>query len=402
MRISTNQMHHQGVRAIGDGQARVGKVQSQLSSGQRILSPSDDPAGSARFLELRQQVVANTQYQKNLTLAVGQLALEESVLKGSGDVLQRARELTVQANNAPLTTENRRSIAQEVRQLLNQLQDLANTKDGNGDYLFAGYQTRAAPFALTAGGVEYQGDQGQRLLQVGPSRQVAVSDSGDDIFMQVRNGNGHFSVALDPANTGTGNIDLGSVTDVQLFTSHNYRIEFTAADTFDVYDEDLPPPNAVLTGQVYVDGQAINFDGMQTMISGEPQAGDRFYIRPSANQDIFTTLQTLASALEAPANTPASQAQLNQTLADTLADLDQGLTHLADVRGRIGARLNALDAQDQANQEFDLRMRKIIADIDGFDYAEAATRLNEELLALQVAQQSFVKIQGLSLFNYLR
>lgn len=403
MRISTNQMYAQGVRAVVDLQSEVANVQQQLGSGRRILKPSDDPVSSARLLELRQQVEATGQYQKNLTMAIGRLAVEESALQGAGTVLQRARELAVQGNNAPLTDADRRSIALEVRQLLGQLFDLANTKDGNNEYLFAGYKTSIQPFAhASGGGISYQGDYGQRLLQVGPTRQVAVGDSGAEVFLHVAKGIGSFTNTADPANTGTGVLGVATVTDITAYKSHSYRIQFTAANTFDVYDDDLPAPNAVLTGQTYVDGQAISFNGIETTITGVPAAGDQFTLRPVGKQDLFTNLENLAKALEAPANTEAERALLNQSMDEALVNLDEGISHLADVRARVGARLNALDTQDEANQEFTLRMKQIISDLDDLDYAEAASRLNQGLLILQAAQQSFVKIQGLSLFNYLR
>ena len=401
MRISTAQLYTQGVQAIDKSQVEVAKAQQQISSGHRLLSPADDPVASTQVQGLREQIAITAQYQQNITLATGRLSIEDSTLQAVGDVLQRARELAVQGNNAALSASDRSSIAQEVCQLGDQLQGLANAKDDSGRYLFAGAKIQTEPFVKDgAGGIIYQGDQGQRLLQAGPSRQVVVGDSGAEVFQQIRNGNGRFSVAAAAANTGSGTIAVGSVTDPTAFQAHSYRIEFTAADTFDVIDETTTTP--VLSGQTYRDGQAIQFNGLATAISGTPASCDRFTIQPAVNQDLFTTLKKLADTLAAPAATPASSAQLSQSLDNTLADLDQGINHLEEVRGRVGARLNALDSQDSANQAFSLHLQQTLSDVDGLDYAEAATRLNGGLVALQAAQQSFVRIQDLSLFNYLR
>ena len=110
----------------------------------------------------------------------------------------------------------------------------------------------------------------------------------------------------------------------------------------------------------------------------------------------------MATALETGGGTPAKGAQLNQALANGLAELDQGLDHLAGARARVGARLNALEEQENANGDFAVHLQQTIDDVGGLDYAEAATRLSQETFVLQVAQQSFLRIQNLSLFNYMR
>jgi flagellar hook-associated protein 3 FlgL len=401
MRIATSQLYQQSLRAMAERQAEVSKVQQQLSRGHRLLSPQDDPVASSRLLELHQQIAVTEQYQRNITLATGRLSVEESALQSAEEVLQRARELAVRGHNAALSGSDRKSMAQEVRQLSSQLLTWANTQEGNGEYLFAGFKVRGQPFVLaSAGEVAYQGDQGQRQVAIGPSRQVAVGDSGAEVFQLIRNGNGSFSVAAETANTGSGTLAIGSVTDPAAFQAHTYRIEFTSADTFDVLDEDSGA--TMLANQTYGDGQAIQFAGLQTAISGIPASGDRFTIQPAVHQDLFTTLEKLATALEAPAATPAQGAQRDQSMANSLADLDQGLDHVLAVRAQVGTRLNALQDQDQANQDFTLHLDKILADIDGLNYAEAAVRLQEELTVLQATQQSFLRLQDLSLFNYLR
>ncbi|MFO1349944.1 MAG: flagellar hook-associated protein FlgL [Gammaproteobacteria bacterium] len=400
MRISTQQFYNQGARAIMNRQSEVARTQAQLSSGHRLLDASDDPAASARLLKVREQIAATEQFQRNIALANGRLGVEESALSESENVLQRARELTVQGNNGTLSDRDRASIAIEIRQLRAQLLDLGNTRDGSGEFLFAGSRTQTQPFADGGTSVNYQGDQSQRLVQVGPQRQVEVGDSGAEVFMQIPTGNGRFSVSANSANTGTGNIAIGSVTDPAAFQYHDYRIEFTAANTFDVIDETTS--TTLLAGQTYSDGQAIQFAGIQTAISGVAAAGDRFNIQSGVKRDVFTVLDDIASALETATVTPAQTTQLHQTLSTGLANLDQGLDHLLEIRGKVGARFNTLQAQEQTNTDFTLYMEKIGDDLDGLNYVDAASRLNQELETLQAAQQSYMKIQNLSLFEYLR
>lgn len=400
LRIATSQIYQQGAKAMGERQVALAKVQQQMATGQRILANSDDPVGSARLRGLHEELAANDQYQRNIGLANGRLNLEETTLGDAGELLQRARELTVQANNAPLNDSDRRDIAKEIRQIHSQMFNLANTRDGNGEYLFAGFQSRTQPFVLDGNNQAlYQGDQGQRLIKAGPSLAIPVGDSGDEVFRGALNGNGSFRVAA-AGNAGNGTIATGSVIDPTAFLGHSYAIAFTSATTFDVTD--ATTSTAVLTNQTYTDEGTIQFAGLQTAISGSPAAGDTFTIQPATRQDLFKTLDNLATALETGGGTPAKGAQLNQALANGLAELDQGLDHLAGARAEVGARLNALEEQENANGDFAVHLQQTINDVGGLDYAEAATRLSQETFVLQVAQQSFLRIQNLSLFNYMR
>ncbi|MDZ7621007.1 MAG: flagellar hook-associated protein FlgL [Candidatus Competibacteraceae bacterium] len=415
MRISTSLIYRRGVQPINDHLSKLVKVQEQISSGRKILKPSDDPTNSARLMELHKQVQLNEQYGRNITIANGRLGVEEIAVQESGNILQRARELTIQANNAALTPENRQAIAMEIGQLRQQLLDTANAKDPEGAFLFAGFKEQTQPFTRTAGGdVVYDGDQGQRSLQVGPSRQIASSDAGDSVFMLARNGNGQFRTELDSGNTGGGTITVGSVTNLAEFQNafmgggHPYRLQFAvdATDplnpvtTYEILDATNTP--GPLGPQPYTAGATIAFNGIKVAVSGQPADGDRFIVKPSENQSLFKTLDNLINALALPDNTPASVAKLTQSLDSALTDIDQGLLNLNQARGRIGSRMNALDAQDEVNRNFNVQLQKLQSEIGAVDYAEAASRLSQELLALQASQQSFMKIQNLSLFNYLR
>ena len=183
MRMSSVQMFQQGISAILTQQAKQSHTQQQLATGLRVLTPSDDPVAAVQILDITEDLGLVDQYQKNGNLAEGQLALEETVLDQVGNVLQRVRELVVQANNASQSPETRRSIATEVTARIDELQALANTRDASGEYIFAGFQAQSEPFTRQGSGFSFNGDSGQRFLQLGSSTQVAVRDSGLDVFL---------------------------------------------------------------------------------------------------------------------------------------------------------------------------------------------------------------------------
>lgn len=402
MRISTQQLQQQGINSMLEQQGKLGKTQLQVSTGRRILTPGDDPAASAQVLNLTQAKEVTQQYQANTEAARTRLSLEENVLSGVGDLLQRVRELTVQANNAPLSNSDRKDIAQEVRQRLDELLGLSNTRDASNEYLFSGYQGLAQPFSpASSGNYNYNGDEGQRYLQIGSNRQVAIGDSGTSVFRAIRNGNGTFSTQENPANTGTGVIDPGTVNGT--FVPDTYTLAFIQVLPTDPVTYTVTGvTSGVVSSGTYANGGSLSFNGVQTRVSGAPANGDTFIVSPSANQDIFSTVQNLAQALETSIGSPAGQAQFNNAMNRTLIDLDRSLDNIIDVRTKIGSRLNAIDAQRNLNDSFKLQLQETISNLQDLDYAEAVSRLNLQITGLQAAQQSFIKIQGLSLFNFLR
>ena len=107
-------------------------------------------------------------------------------------------------------------------------------------------------------------------------------------------------------------------------------------------------------------------------------------------EDVFTTLENLATELEA-----------NAPNGGSLEQLDRAMDHLLTSRGTAGARLNALDSQENINGALLVQLEQTRSTIEDLDYAEAATRLSQESVILQAAQQSFVQVQNLNLFNYL-
>ncbi|MCW9058349.1 MAG: flagellar hook-associated protein FlgL [Gammaproteobacteria bacterium] len=407
MRISTSQLFQLGIKSVLDQQATVSKLQQQIASGKRIQSPADDPAGAVRILDVRQAIDTTSQYQRNINLARERLAVEDSTLDSSVDVLQRVRELAIQANNDTQSPQTRAAIATEIRQRLEDLLDLANTAGANGEYIFSGFNTKTQPFAVDgAGNHVYQGDQGQRFLQVSATRQVADRDTGADVFMNLATGNGSFAVGDNTANTGSGLIDPGSVTDYAALTGDDYRIVFSngaadpsaPADQYEILDGN---GNSLATA-AYTPGAAIEFDGIQTRITGAPNHGDEFNVGPSGIQDVFTTVRDLAIALEGDNGTLQSRTRLHNATSQFLMNIDQAEDKLLQTRAAVGARMNVVDTQENLNEDFTLNLSKTLSSIEDLDFAEAVSLLQQQLVGLEAAQAAFVRVQGLSLFDYLR
>ena len=294
MRISTSLLYQRGVDAIERQQVNLSKTEQQLATGERLSSPADDPFASTRIVALEEEETLLNQYNRNSDYALTRLEQEETALTSAINALQRLRELAVQTANGVYSTQDRQAISEEASQIRDGLLQVANTTNEDGEYIFSGNRMDTPAFDNT---YTYQGDQGQRFIQIGKSRQVETGDSGYEVFENI------------PGATG-GNV-------MQIADSY---ATFLAAGTQD--------PNAI-------------------------------------------------------------------------NDIDAAINHLAVIRSRIGGRVNAINSEQGANDSFSESIQKNKSMLKDLDYADAISRFNQELAGLQAAQQSFIKIQNLSLFNYI-
>lgn len=397
MRVSTAALHAQGLANILRNQTLLSKTQNELALGTRLITAKDDPGDWARAAGLDQYLSQLDRYRSNGSVAQQRLGLEENALISAQETLNRVRELAVQANSGTQSVESRNSIAQEIQSRISELLAIANSDDGEGRYLFAGSADAAPPFSLNASGATYSGDQSTRLVDVEAQRSVLLGDAGDTVFQNLSTGNGTFAVAATPSNTGSAALTDAKLADSASWDGDSYTLSFNAG-TYEVRDSS----NALVDSGAYQSGTGIRFRGVDLTLTGTPADGDSFSIAPSQPQDMFATVQKLAALV---ANSPLGAAERAQDATQffgILEELDASLTRLTDVRSTVGHRLRAVEDAAAQIEAFDVQSESTLSSLRDLDYAEATTRLNLQLTALQAAQQSYSRIQGLSLFEFLR
>ncbi|WP_324668259.1 flagellar hook-associated protein FlgL [Geochorda subterranea] len=187
MRISSRQIVDNVLINLHRNYARLDRLQTRLSSGKRVMLPSDDPAGAATATRLRAFVLDNEQYLKNAQAALGWLTATDSALQDVVSVLHRARELTINAARGDLPGDAREALASEFDQLIRHLVQVANTTHG-GRYIFGGTQTEQAPYVSTddvdgyVDTVTFYGNDQEMIYEIGPGVRQAVSVSGATVF----------------------------------------------------------------------------------------------------------------------------------------------------------------------------------------------------------------------------
>ncbi|XBS68373.1 flagellar hook-associated protein FlgL [Acerihabitans sp. KWT182] len=184
MHMSTSMIYQQSLNAIDNNYSLLESSEMQLSSGNRVSVPSDDPIAASQAVIINQSQSMDDEYSAAATSATNSLSLESSVLSQITTVIQNAQTLIIQAGDGTLSDSDRQSLATTLESYKSQLLSLANTKDSNGNYIFAGYDTDTAPYTEDAdtGAVTYSGGTQAITQQVDANTSMAVGDVGSAVF----------------------------------------------------------------------------------------------------------------------------------------------------------------------------------------------------------------------------
>lgn len=407
MRVATSQIFNIANIGMRDAQAAINKTNEQMATGQRVLTPADDPVAATQILQLSEQLGKLEQYGKNIDAAETKLSLEEVALNSVTTLVQGMQELAVSAaNTATLTPSEFKIIASEVDSRMKELLNLQNTKDSTGQYIFAGYQSGDAAYTQQGNNVVYQGDNGSLSLQVSESVTVQASDPGQRIFDNINTSRNTVSAY----STEAGNVGprpAPQITRQELvdqLDQGTLKVSVTGGGTVAITDDQgdsvpftqgpAPAPPAPLSSSTYV----IEAAGMRFGVDN----GDEIELAVKHEQSsIMQSLTEFRDAMLAVDSSSDSKAALGEVVAKTLGTLDNAITRIGEVQSDVGARLNTLDSTRELNADTALDTEEVLRSLRDLDYAEASTRLKMQELVLSATQQSFSKVSQLTLFNYL-
>ena len=454
MRVATTTLFNISTSGLQKHISDQARLQEQLSSGRRILSPADDPIASARALTIEQTASINEQYSTNSKTADSTLALTESTISQVVKVIQDVQFLTVEAGNAALSQSEKKMIATELEGRYAELMGLANSRDANGVYMFSGFQGATQPFSeVSFGSVTYNGDEGQRKIQISSGRQIPISENGSAIFQKIKNGNGTYATSAAAGNLGSGIVSPGEVLDpgkwaaapapqdfsVQFYWAANPTKPTEPIITYDLIDnasgaslidgtanaatrttgprsyvsggsidfKQLPGETAVPAWdygvRMAVTGTPVQVDPETKLPLGTPGPADAFAVVASTNVDLFATLGDFSTALNEYSTDGAgmNQALFQNRINDVKQRLSNGLTNVLTSQASIGARMKETESVQDTNEDLQLQYSKTLSGLRDLDYAQALSDFSQNQLLLEATRQSFSKVQSLSLFNYI-
>jgi flagellar hook-associated protein 3 FlgL len=419
MRVSTSMIFDGGVSTMQKRMGEALKLQQQLATNRRMLTPSDDPVAAAQALEVTQALNINKLYMSNQDNASDTMALAESQLDSAGTLMQSLYERMVNLGNGSLTEQDRKTITNELREGFKQLVGYANQTDGLGNYLFSGYRGDTLPFTGDIdNGMTYHGDAGHRELQVSAARSLQVSESGLDIFMRVPNTSVPFRAEANAANTGTARISLPTVTDQALWSvagnAQIYDITFTDIGggdfTYDVTDyQGTSIGSGTYTPTLDTDGNPVPFKlalpgmGAEVTITGTPANGDVYNVRPSGTTDVFSILSEIVAAVEGPSTLDVNEARavFDEKLGHALTNIQSAMDNMLKYRANFGARMQEAEQLQSAGSDRSLHYSTTLSRLQDIDPVKTISELSQVEMTLQAAQMSFSQVSKLSLFNYL-
>lgn len=402
IRISSQQIFSGGISRLQDLNSSLNQTQEQISTGKRVNRPSDDPVAAARILKLDQELSRIETYQRNAGLAENRLQQEESALAGSVDVIQRIRELTVQAGNGSLSANDRKSISSELKERVGQLANIANTRDASGEYIFSGFQGSTAAFGKDASGSwVYQGDEGQRVLEIDDGVTVPISDHGKGIYSSIP---AAVFAEGDPGNAAAARIDGIQVVENGAFSAVSpdditITVDTTAGTVSAVNSRTGDP--LTVTPATYTSGESFEVAGVEATIT-DAGDGDEFTLRAGEKQSVFATVENLIDGLDnIDKGLPGGQAAYDDLIAASLQNLDNAQESIVQKQTELGGRLNAVESTKSFLEDSSVYSEDIRSQLRDVDYAEAISNLSFQSFVLQAAQQSFAQVSQLSLFDRL-
>lgn len=412
MRISSQQAFNLGVKGIQNNYAELIRTQQQISTGNRILTPADDPVASVRLMQLEQQQNMLGQYKDNLVAANNSLVQEESVLNSVNDIMQRIRVLAEEAGNGALSQSDRQSIAAELREREDELLGLMNTKNARGEYLFSGFQGKTQPFVRQGdGSFVYMGDEGQRKLQVASSLDIPISDNGKKVFQNVTNAARLDATYTQPAGSSL-TVSSPLVQDEIAYASapgypdSQFEIRFNDPanpKNYEIFE--TTTGTSLQTGSMDDDDKlhdSLVFAGVVVHLDGVPNGTETISITADPareKQGVLDTIYQLRTALEDNADSPEGSRATRDAVAAAITNIDHAMVTIDQTRGDIGARMNIIETTQTNNEDVTLVNQAVQAELREVDYPEALSKLAFQSIILEAAQQSYVKVSSLNLFN---
>lgn len=407
MRISTGQLYDRSIRSVLENQGDLSDVQRQLSSGKKLLRPSDDPVGSAQVIRLTEQIDLINQYKKNNNLLTSSLGLEEAVLSNIKDSMNRARQLMIQSGNGILGGDDRQAISNEIGQIRDQVFDAMNSQSANGEYIFAGYQSAAPAFNVDPNAPDnkytFQGDEGVNEIQVSDSLSLAVNNSGKTVFEDVfarLTGNITSSLGVTSATSkiiAQKEFDKFHIANYDAVTPANNEFQISVIGPNQVEISNVGLGTTVAT-QSFTSGSPFMFRGQEFSIEGTTGDSVNFTLQEPTKKNIAETLNDFYISLN---NSNISDGDFQVALSDALVGVDNSLNSIGKATSLIGGRMNVAQSVLESNLDLEITHKTARSNIEDVDYAQAVSELSKQETALQATQATFSRVTGLSLFDYI-
>jgi flagellar hook-associated protein 3 FlgL len=346
MRVADKMNHNQVLNNIGRNRNDLARLQNQAATQKRITKPSDDPLGAARIMESRTEIQGLNQYEKNILSAKAFIEFSEQSLGEVGELLIRAKELAIQqASDGASGPETRQMVAQEIKQIFQQMVNVGNRKFGDR-FMFGGYNTLEAPFDLDG---NYRGDDAEIEVPIDKSAKMAMNIPGSKVFL----------------GRPVGDM-IGEPRDIDPSLQEDNS-------------PPLPPPSPF-----QMRGPA------QSQSQGSAQ--QQGYWGPKS-VNIFSAINALEVGLRSNDKT---------VIQSSLDFLDDSMSQINMARAELGSRASVLNTGLDTIQKLQVDSKILESDIEDVDMFELVNNLNRTQNQLEASLSTSGKMIQNSLLDFLR
>lgn len=399
MRITTSMSYDRSISYLQRSNSNVDKYSQQYNTGQKFTTAAEDPTGMGNSLRLEAEISTYTQYSVNAGLASDSLGLEETSLSNIYSALQSVQTKLQSAVNGTLDKFNLDAIASALEEYQSMIYDLMNTKTSDGEYIFSGNQSINPTMELQADGKYVcNADAGFRQIKVSPSVQITTSDSGLSLFQQTQ-------VARTASSDGNSVINYKNVESFNEYVNRTYdstRADNSLTMTYDgatgEYVIESNWDGAELQRGTITSDNKVLFNGLEIDLH-EGQASTVIELDPPMNDNVLNSLTTVINALR---DTNMNTDERNTLIAQGQVNVSTALENINVALGHVGSRLSNIETVISSNESLNVIKQEALANIKEVDVYEAVSNLVKEQNALNVAQQTFSKVNGTSLFDYIR
>lgn len=423
MRISTSMQYNTSMMYIQKANSRLDEAAQQYNTGKKFTTAGQDPSGMSSSIKYTSDVSAYDQYKINAGLAADTLSQSETALEQLWNVLNSLNVSLQQAVNGTMDESSKNAIAATVEQAQSQIFDLMNTKNAEGEYIFAGNQSSQPAFTLTSdGNYICQADGGSRSVQVSPTQTVQVNDSALNIFQNVAKAkelNGDDTAVS--YTDGTGATVNATLDDEDIQITSNDDFEDLYADYFTTINDQ---GENTLTFEIDADGNFTLTDYKRDVVDrGELTESNKIVckgltidvssivensangsgsvsitLQPVEKDNILNVLSDVISVLR---DTDMSNEEYVERMAMAQISVSNAMTNYDKYRGEIGARLTQIDSIIDSDEALGLIKETAMANVTEIDTYEAVSNLLKEQMVLQSAQQSYAIVHSSTLFDYI-
>ena len=416
MQISTSEFLLGSLSDILAQQSNVNQLNQEIASGQTMLNAASAPAGAGQAIETAGQIQHLTYDAANAQAGGQSIDTALGALQQVNSLIDQLNQIALTGADASTSAATRQSLVIEAQSALQQLVQLGNTQDGQGNYIFAGSKTAAAPFIVGQNGaVSFIGDAASNAIEIAPGVSAPVTASGQAIFTDLPGGTNGVAVSAGAANSGDATAQVQAVTSLAQLAAAagagtQYSIAFTSAGSSGGLDytvtsgtgtpggSGFAATSGVIASGSFTAGSGLQFAGLDVAIAGTPAAGDSFALQPGATTSLFQTVQNLIAGLQSPLQGQAGGDAGQQQLQSAIGALAGAQTSVLTAEATLGAGLSQIQAVQSEDQSQTTQAQSALSSLQSANLPQVIANYSAGVTALQAAEEAFGRIQNLSLF----